>query len=289
MAVHTTPQEYDLVLKHTATNSVLAGTVTLDLAEKGWKIVNPFDQLFKYSESAIPEAEGSQPLVDGKIAAVDMMMVSQYYADDPDELQDDISTIQEYLQDFNAELNKAYVELSLWNGSALQVRRRYCTVIPSTFPMQEKLRYAVTSQVALTMRCYDPGLYGSTIQTEIITVTAGSGTSGAITPLGKRVTKRVYYQITKNSADNPTNVTITTNDGTFTMTGSLTEASDYWLIECVPGTVIFHDQSAGTDTDDVSKFSGQWTGITNGSDTITVVDTASSAFQVAVFYVDRYQ
>ena len=286
------PVEYALAYVYNAADNVTAGGSTRITAQSGYTLLNPYDIAMKHAESALPEAPGAQFVVDNKAAAGDLRVVGAAWGDDPEDLQSTLSLLLSGLQTSRANpsignLQESYLVAGLWNGSALQYRRRYCRFVNAALPMKRKTRMHATEFIELIFRSHDPGLYGNTVNSEVIAVTSGSGNK-VVTLAGRMDSGRALIEIKKDSADDPTDVTITGINGAFTITGSLTTANDKWVVDIYSGKA-WLDPASGSNTDINDLVSGQFFDLNFGGEFIQVADTASSDFEVTVKWLDRYQ
>ena len=278
------PTEYTIEMQAGGTDSVAVGGTPVNISGTNWALVNPFDVTWKYNESSVPEGEGVQPLTDNLMNASTVMLTTTLYGADPDDLQTAISGLNGRLH--RARGSRPYLKISLWNGAALITSRRYIDILNSTFPMQPRTLLQATGVCNLTVRAIDPGLYRDTVVLDTSTVVGGADTN-IISTVGNVPTKRVTYKIIKDGTDNPTNVTLTTTKGAFTITGSLVNANDYWLIDVYEHTVVKSVSSVVTD--DIGNFSGQFPGLDDNGDVVIIAETTAADFKVETRYLNREQ
>jgi phage-related protein len=179
----------------------------------------------------------------------------------------------------------AYIKASLHNGSAFITFRRYGSPLFARAGHARKSRYQVISDFEMDFRVLDPWWYFDTVRVAIVTVTGGTG-SAATSDTGVARTKRAIVYITKTGSGTPTNVQVkNSSNHSFTMTGTLANVNDQWIIDMYAGTV--RKVVSGVSSDDIANFSGRFWGVNSGTDTITVTDGGTAAFSVSVLYLER--
>jgi hypothetical protein len=271
-----------------------SGNAILDLAGTyGFRIMNPWDNSYQIIEHFPPGA--SNPSLLGGVGernSSDMMFVTQMWGDDVDDMFLKCATITkaiEAIQNYIKIGGGVYCRFGENGGNTY---RRYGTPYSISIPLAGKTQHlASTKGMALLMKCHDPSWYSHTGVVKTIAVVGGTGTTGLFDPLSLIQTNRIAVQIKKNSADNPTNPTVSENgtgsSWTFTITGSLTGANDFWWVDSVTGQVLHYNATTGVYTDAMDDFAGSFPYIESGWKRINAVDTVASDFQVTAHYLPR--
>lgn len=86
----------------------------------------------------------------------------------------------------------------------------------------------------------------------------------------QRWTSKIEVNIDTKVIKNPKVESFYDSSLWYQITGELSDIGDYWLVDHLNGTVIKHDESAGTDTDDIANFTGSFWALQPGTELIKI-------------------
>ena len=258
-------------------------------------IVNPYDHRFKFVGEQVPNSSAIINTADRNQVGVPMIITGQLYSDDadPSRLFDDLYGA-DLLMDKLEKLTKLehnYIRLRLWDGAALQGYRKYIQVTGITQPAVRKTHLRALHPYQLHCEVVDPHWYEETVQTETIAVVdPGQPKVHAFTTEGVLYdTKRVFIEILKDGAGNPSNVSIGDANGkTLFAIGTLTLANERWMIDCFVGAM---RRGTGTqwasNSDQMDQMTGDFLTVDASAETYTISDATPTSFQVKASYLRR--
>ena len=186
-----------------------------------------------------------------------------------------------------AESIDSYLVLSVSDGTSLTDHyRRYIRPENIITQMQQYSRLTASSQFSISITVSDPFWYIETATVVTEDIVGGSGPITISGSGGTHPTQRLLMRIKKTTADNPTDIVISNGAGdSFTLTGSLTTADEYWVVDMFRGKVRKGTAKAN-EVNDIAAFSGEFIAI-NGTDTISVNESGTADFEVRTEYLGR--
>jgi len=276
------PSTYEFAIGYAAVDSIQVAPSIVNLTPSN---INPEELLSftrKHGEATIPEGDGARLLSDGKLGPETITFFGAMAGDDP---EDTFSTMAARLSSIAQSTQQSYVKAGLFDGSAKVFFRRYGMILSAHAAYARRTQYHAITGFEMDYRVLDPWWYWDSQRSATVAVSGGAG-SQATSDTGISRSKRATIIILRTGSGVPTNVTVSNNAGqSFTMTGSLATAGDYWKIDMFTGVV---QKSVSTVvSDDIANFSGQFWGIKFGSDTITVSSTGGGTWSVLVAWLER--
>ena len=252
-------RNYDLWLFANEVTPADAGSATF-LGSYGLSIDDPYQLTVRAEDVRQPLSHGDKPIADGYLDGFPIMMETLFWDTNPFSLiSSTIAPLQTKLIQMTGPSYKnkyQFLLLWLWNGSSLVAVRRYVHFrVMKTEYIRKTLLCAM--RATFTFRVVDPLLYGA----GTVELTA-SGTS----PVAVNVAsgelighKRIYYKITRVSGTitNPV-ITNTTTGETFSITGSLTAANEFYYVDPYAGRLKKGTGTIEAATDEIGNMSGRF-------------------------------
>lgn len=280
---YATPALYEHAIGSTAADIAAVASTILQLSTKNINPVNPLGFARKHDEATPPESDVARDLSDGKMQPYTINFRGEQTGDDPDDLFVGLASILNTAAVSGA---NTYLRSGMYDGTTKQYYRRYGKVLGADVSYIPRSNYSIT-QLQASFRVLDPALYFDTVRTQAIACSGTSTTQGTV-DTGVVRSARLLVKITRTGSGVPTNPQVkNAANQSFTLTGTLAATSDYWLVDMLNKTVIKATSGGTVLTDDIAHFSGQFWGIKNGVDSITVTNGVSASFSVGLTWLER--
>jgi hypothetical protein len=242
------------------TPSGTLGTSVYDLTTYGFSLANPHDLAVRWAAEGQTLAHGEKPLADGYLTADDLVLRSGLY--DADNFTLWSATMKVIQRELIKMAGPTYrnkhsvLRIGRWNGSALVYQRRYVRFISMVVDMVQKTEWRA-AVATIRFRGVDPLLYA---EPEVSVANGGTSPVAITVAAGEVIEhKRIYYKIIRASGTitAPT-VTNTATGETFTVSGSISGANEFWYIDPYSGRLIKGTGTIEAAADEIANFSGRF-------------------------------
>ena len=284
--------EWSLTLYRAAEDSIKTGVGIINLQHYGFSPSDPFSQIYKYAEAILPERAGAVPLRDGKAAPRDIILVGQHVLFGSDEDAHDlwdtnIRVISKMIGQASADEN-VYLRIGLLDQTSTLIKYRiYGEMISHDVRYVQKSNLEMCEESTIRFRATDPHVYEDTVLSKTGAVVNGALVAAASTQ-GEFDTNRHIIKLTKDGADNPSNVTVTMADGEVAnFDGTLTVASEYWKMDAFHGRLRRGTAFANETNVTVAQFSGDFVDVAFGADSWTIADGGTADFAFEATWLPR--
>jgi hypothetical protein len=279
------PTSHEFSLAYGAADIVAIAPSILSLTSRGIYPESLHDLARKKYEALIPEADGARDLSDGKVGPATIAFLGQMYATDQEDLFSDLAA---KLNNLAVSPQISYIKGGFYDGSAKQYMRRYGKFLSAVANYAPKTNYECIAAFEMYFRALDPWWYFDTARTATGTFSASTGGTIALADTGIARSKRTIVTITRTGTAAATSYQIkNAANQAFTMAGTLAATSDKWVIDMMNGTVTKYTSGGTVAADDMASWSGQFWGVKNGTDTITVLAGPASTFTVKIDWLER--